>query len=143
MWVATGGGGWLVEGWGCGAGSVARPSPHQPLPHRPPNHLSPPLPPQGASGRQVLLCAGPFTLVAPAAIMLGAWVGRLQPAAEMALLCGATGTFLYIGASEVMTEEFEAEVGLQEELPARARYLKFLAVLAGVAAMAAISFLPE
>ncbi len=90
------------------------------------------------------VAAGPFSLVAPAAIMLGIYAGQLHPGLEMALLCCATGTFLYIGASEVMTEEFEAHADKLDSISEAAnRYLKFTAVMLGVVSMAAVSFLQE
>jgi hypothetical protein len=138
---------------------------------------------EGASARQVVLFAGPFTLVAPAAIAAGSYMGGLAPVLELALLCGATGTFLYIGTTEVrecaedaltwrgrevcwapglqlerltpnpvpvvlpqvLAEEFEGDStdGMAGWAPAPARHLKFLAVMVGVGAMAAVSFLPE
>jgi zinc transporter ZupT len=99
---------------------------------------------EGATAAQVVLFAGPFALVAPASILLGMYVGGLAPVAELALLCGATGTFLYIGTTEVLAEEFEESAdGMGGWSPRAARHLKFVAVVLGVAAMAAASFLPE
>lgn len=47
---------------------------------------------------------GPFCLVAPLSILLGSVIGSVAPLAHLVLSCFATGTFLYVGASEVIME---------------------------------------
>jgi hypothetical protein len=60
---------------------------------------------------QVVLLVGPFTLIAPTAIALGHWAGEvLPPSLTLLLSCLAAGTFLYVGASEILAEEFEGDV---------------------------------
>lgn len=57
---------------------------------------------EGATNRQVLLCVGPFTLVAPLAVLAGAVVRDVDPLLTLVLSCFATGTFLYVGMSEIV-----------------------------------------
>ncbi len=60
---------------------------------------------------QVVQLVGPFTLLAPTAIATGHIAGALlPPALQLLLNCLACGTFLYVGASEILTEEFEGDV---------------------------------
>lgn len=59
---------------------------------------------------QITLCVGPFTFVAPCAILAGMFVRDVNPFVHLALSCFATGTFLYVGASEIVEEEFEGDM---------------------------------
>jgi hypothetical protein len=59
---------------------------------------------------QITLCVGPFAFVAPTAILAGMFVRDVNPLAHLALSCFATGTFLYVGASEIVEEEFEGDL---------------------------------
>ncbi len=58
---------------------------------------------------QVTLYVGPFCLVAPLSILLGSVIGSVAPWAHLVLSCFATGTFLYVGASEVIMEGEETQ----------------------------------
>jgi hypothetical protein len=57
---------------------------------------------EGATNRQVLACVGPFALVAPTAVAVGAVVRDVNPMLTLVLSCFATGTFLYVGMSEIV-----------------------------------------
>jgi len=59
---------------------------------------------------QITLCVGPFVFVAPTAILVGMFVRDVNPFVHLALSCFATGTFLYVGASEIVEEEFEGDM---------------------------------
>jgi hypothetical protein len=59
---------------------------------------------------QITLYVGPFTFVAPCAIIAGMFVRDVNPIVHLALSCFATGTFLYVGASEIVEEEFEGDM---------------------------------
>eukprot|EP00198_Chlamydomonas_reinhardtii_P004193 XP_001693529.1 ZIP family transporter [Chlamydomonas reinhardtii] len=100
---------------------------------------------EGASLGQVTRYVGPFCLVAPASILLGVYVGAVAPALSLLFSCFATGTFIYVGASEVIMEEFEGEMRADRRdiSTHTARYAKFGAVLVAVAAVAASGLLPE
>ncbi|GFR47458.1 hypothetical protein Agub_g9184 [Astrephomene gubernaculifera] len=100
---------------------------------------------EGATMKQVTIYVGPFCLVAPLSILAGVYVGRVAPLASLVFSCFATGTFLYVGASEVIMEEFEGEMRADRRdiSTAAARYIKFGAVLAAVALVAASGLLPE
>lgn len=56
---------------------------------------------EGATVGQVTKFVGPFCLVAPASVLVGVYVGSMAPIARLVFSCFATGTFLYVGASEV------------------------------------------
>ena len=100
---------------------------------------------EGASARQVLLCVGPFALVAPVAIAAGAAARDVDPALTLVLSCFATGTFLYVGMSEIVEEEFEGDMrsGRADISQAFARWAKFGCLLAGVAMIALLAALPD
>lgn len=63
-----------------------------------------------ACDTQITLYVGPFTFVAPCAILAGMFVRDVNPIVHLALSCFATGTFLYVGASEIVEEEFEGDM---------------------------------
>ncbi|GBF94825.1 zinc permease [Raphidocelis subcapitata] len=93
----------------------------------------------------VLTCVGPFTLVAPAAIAVGAVVRDVDPMLTLVLSCFATGTFLYVGMSEIVEEEFEGDMrsGRTDISQAFARWVKFLCLLLGVGMIALMAALPD
>lgn len=99
----------------------------------------------GASLRDVTLYVGPFAFVAPASIMFGAWAGDLDGVLHLVLSCFAAGTFLYVGASEVLTEEFEGDMrrGRYDISQTTARYVKFGAVALAVGCIALMSLIPH
>ena len=92
--------------------------------------------------QKVALYLGPFVLVPPSAVLVGAFVRDVNPIAHLALSCFATGTFLYVGGTEIIEEEFEGDTraGRTDISRAAARWIKFGALLAGVAAISALSF---
>ncbi|GIL51325.1 hypothetical protein Vafri_7338 [Volvox africanus] len=100
---------------------------------------------EGATMAQVTIYVGPFCLVAPVSILAGVYVGRVAPIARLVFSCFATGTFIYVGASEVIMEEFEGEMRAdRRDISTRAaRYIKFSAVLLAVALVAASGLLPD
>ncbi|EFJ49683.1 hypothetical protein VOLCADRAFT_89649 [Volvox carteri f. nagariensis] len=100
---------------------------------------------EGATLLQVTAYVGPFCLVAPVSVLVGLYIGRVAPIARLVFSCFATGTFFYVGASEVIMEEFEGEMRAdRRDISTRAaRYIKFFAVLAAVALVAASGLLPE
>ncbi|GLI61957.1 hypothetical protein VaNZ11_004520 [Volvox africanus] len=100
---------------------------------------------EGATMAQVTVYVGPFCLVAPVSILAGVYVGRVAPIARLVFSCFATGTFIYVGASEVIMEEFEGEMRAdRRDISTRAaRYIKFSAVLLAVALVAASGLLPD
>lgn len=76
-----------------------------------------------------------FTLVAPLGCAMGMWAQRLDmPMLDAALASVAAGTFIYVGANEVVAEEFEHCHG-----GARERWEKFIAFLGGIACVGGIS----
>jgi len=95
--------------------------------------------------RQVLTCVGPFTFVAPSAIALGAVVRDVNPMLTLVLSCFATGTFLYVGMSEIVEEEFEGDMrsGRTDISQVFARWAKFACLALGVAMIAALAALPD
>ena len=61
---------------------------------------------KGASPLQLFLLLLPYHLLPPAAILVAAGVGSSDAGASTILSALATGTFIYIGAYEVVSEEF-------------------------------------
>jgi hypothetical protein len=94
---------------------------------------------------QITLYVGPFVLVAPTAILAGMFVSNIHPLVHLALSCFATGTFLYVGASEIVEEEFEGDMrsGRTDITQVFARWMKFCMLLLGVAAIALLSMIPD
>lgn len=94
---------------------------------------------------QVLTYVGPFTLVAPVSIAFGAWAGTVAPVAHLVLSCFAAGTFLYVGCSEVLAEEFEGDVrcGRRDISQLQARLYKFGVVVFAVLSIAAMGLMPH
>jgi solute carrier family 39 (zinc transporter), member 1/2/3 len=99
----------------------------------------------GATTAQITLYVAPFALIAPTAIAAGASLRGVGPMLTLLLSCFATGTFLYVGASEIVEEEFEGDprAGRVDISATAARWAKFAALLAGVGAIAALSMLPD
>jgi zinc transporter ZupT len=100
---------------------------------------------EGATTRQVMAWLGPFALVAPAAVATGGVVRGVDPMLTLVLSCFATGTFLYVGMSEIVEEEFEGDMrsGRTDISQAFARWVKFACLLAGVAMIAGLAALPD
>lgn len=100
---------------------------------------------EGATARQITLWVGPFAFVAPSAILVGTFLGDVNPILHLALSCFATGTFLYVGASEIVEEEFEGDMrsGRTDISQVTARYIKFAMLLLGVGAIAVLSLGPH
>ncbi|KAI8462728.1 MAG: ZIP zinc transporter-domain-containing protein [Monoraphidium minutum] len=100
---------------------------------------------EGATDRQVFAGVGPFALVAPTAIAAGAFARDVDPLLTLVLSCFATGTFLYVGMSEIVEEEFEGDMrsGRTDISQVFARWVKFFCLLLGVAMIAALSALPD
>jgi hypothetical protein len=94
---------------------------------------------------QITLYVGPFAFVAPAAILVGMFVRDVNPIVHLCLSCFATGTFLYVGASEIVEEEFEGDMrsGRTDISQVFARWCKFGMLLLGVAAIALLSTVPD
>jgi hypothetical protein len=69
--------------------------------------------------------------------------GWLAPCPRRAAPCA--GTFIYVGCSEIIEEEFEGDMrsGRTDITQQTARYVKFVACLAGVAAIACAALIPD
>lgn len=61
----------------------------------------------GMSLKHVLALVGAFSLVTPIGIGIGIGVGSARPVAKLVLEGLAAGTFIYVGATEISTDEFE------------------------------------
>jgi hypothetical protein len=63
----------------------------------------------------------------------------------LVLSCFATGTFLYVGMSEIVEEEFEGDMrsGRTDISQAFARWVKFCCLLLGVGMIALMAALPD
>ena len=61
----------------------------------------------GMAFRQVLMLVVIFSLVTPLGIAIGIGVGTSSPMAALILEGLAAGTFIYVGAAEISTDEFE------------------------------------
>ena len=88
---------------------------------------------------------GPFVFVAPVSIFVGVFVRDVNPIINLALCCFATGTFIYVGASEIVEEEFEGDMrsGRRDISQLQARYLKFVMLLLGVGSIALLSMIHD
>lgn len=67
----------------------------------------------GCSPALLFILLAPFHFLPPLGIVLGAVTGQEHSTASLVLAALATGTFLYVGAFEVVAEEF-AEVGTSQ-----------------------------
>ena len=80
---------------------------------------------------------GLFSLVAPIGLATGIFVSSVaSPWLEASIVAITAGTFLYVGATEVVNEEFEEAKDLE-------KYLKFASLVAGMASILAISKVSE
>lgn len=73
---------------------------------------------KGASPVQLFFLLLPYHLLPPAAILVAAAVGSSNPGVSTILSALATGTILYIGAYEVISEEFGPQPAAVETTPA-------------------------
>ena len=80
---------------------------------------------------------GLFSLVAPIGLATGIFVSSVaSPWVEASIIAITAGTFLYVGATEVVNEEFEETKGSE-------KYLKFASLLGGMVSILAISKISE
>lgn len=89
---------------------------------------------------QVMICITIFALVAPLGVLSGVWVTNV-PSLVLLILNGlAAGTFIYIGAYEVISDEFghHRGNGTNDDL-----IYKYLAVVFGVFLMAMLQMIPH
>lgn len=69
---------------------------------------------------------GFFSLIGPLGVSLGILIAReASPIVEAAVVAMTAGTFLYVGATEIINEEFENLQGSE-------KWVKFSALLAGM-----------
>jgi len=61
----------------------------------------------GMSLKHVLALIGAFSLVTPVGIGIGIGIGSARPVVKLILEGLAAGTFIYVGATEITTDEFE------------------------------------
>ena len=98
---------------------------------------------------QVLGFAALFALTAPIAILIGTALDDVPALVNLILTALSTGTFLYIGAYEVISEEFRKGKSEERTLLRGAarvvtsRYLKFLAIVLGLAVISGVAFIPH
>ena len=89
------------------------------------------------STQSIIKCLGLFSLVAPLGVFSGIFVSKVaSPWLEAAIVAITAGTFLYVGATEVVNEEFE-------ELEGSEKWYKFASFIGGVCSILAISLLTE
>ena len=98
---------------------------------------------------QILGFAALFASSAPIAILIGTALDDVPALVNLILTALSTGTFLYIGAYEVISEEFQKtkiEGKLLMNSPTTvvtSRYMKFLAIVLGVAVISGVAFIPH
>ena len=89
------------------------------------------------SSQSIMKCLGLFSLVAPMGVMTGIFVSKVaSPWIEAAIVAVTAGTFLYVGATEVVNEEFEEVSGPE-------KWQKFASFIGGVLSIMAITFFSE
>lgn len=87
--------------------------------------------------RNIIKCLGLFSMVAPVGVLTGVFISRVaSPWLEAAIVAITAGTFLYVGATEVVNEEFEDSKGLD-------KWMKFTSFLGGVVSIFMITQLSE
>ena len=85
----------------------------------------------------VMRWLGLFSIVAPIGMAAGIFVSSIaSPWLEASIVAITAGTFLYVGATEVVNEEFEETHGTE-------KYLKFMSFVGGMASIYAISEVSE
>ena len=72
-----------------------------------------------------------FSLFTPAGIILGMILEDADDIVELVFTCLSAGTFIYIGCSEIIIEEFSSPT---------AKYAKFFAFLIGIAFITSLHF---
>eukprot|EP00210_Caulerpa_lentillifera_P007685 g7336.t1 len=105
----------------------------------------------GATMRESLLFALLFALTAPISILIGTAMSDVPNTVNLIFTGMSTGTFLYIGAYEVISEEFQEKPKHMTDpnnAPTAAylkklRYLKFVAIVIGMLCIAAAAFIPH
>ena len=81
--------------------------------------------------REIIRWLGLFSLVGPFGVTLGIFIARVaSPWVEAAIVAITAGTFLYVGATEVVNEEFEDVQGPE-------KWMKFLAFVCGMSTILA------
>lgn len=69
---------------------------------------------------------GLYSLIGPLGVTVGIFIARMQsPWLEAAIVAITAGTFLYVGATEIVNEEFE-------EVEGREKWVKFISFLGGI-----------
>ena len=80
---------------------------------------------------------GLFSLIAPVGLVTGMYVSSMSsPWLEGCIIAATAGTFLYVGATEVVNEEFEVTEGSE-------KFLKFASFVGGIVSILAISKFSE
>lgn len=98
----------------------------------------------GFTPKRLLLWLVPFSIVGPAAILIGLAISKAaSPEVELVLNGLGAGVILYMGVTEVICEEFgSAESEIAESFMS-IRVRKFLAVVAGVLVILPATFMPH
>jgi zinc transporter ZupT len=73
----------------------------------------------------------PYHIIPPLAIVFAALAGAENPSASLILTGFSTGTFLYIGAFEVICEEFAEHSSAETNTWVPAKWQKFLSFVLG------------
>lgn len=105
----------------------------------------------GATTRECIAFAGLFALTAPVSILIGTTIEDVPNLVNLIFTSLSTGTFLYIGAYEVISEEFQSHhdptldsnSASGQAAAKKSRYLKFAAVFVGMVSMSLAALIPH
>lgn len=106
----------------------------------------------GATTRESIAFAGLFALTAPVSILIGTTIEDVPNLVNLIFTSLSTGTFLYIGAYEVISEEFQshhhdstldANSAARQAAAKKTRYLKFAAIFLGMVSMSLAALIPH
>lgn len=98
----------------------------------------------GYSVRRLMWWLAPFTLVSPVSVLIGMAISNAaSPVVDLILLSLGAGVFVYIGATEVICEEFEHLHVPPGHSAVAVKMRKFVAVAAGVLVIFPVIFVPH
>ncbi|GMH45237.1 hypothetical protein BSKO_13194 [Bryopsis sp. KO-2023] len=92
----------------------------------------------GATKKQVLGFMAGFSVIAPIGILIGMASSDVDPLVHLILSGLAAGTFIYVGAYEVIAEEFHGR-----HISNGAKQIKYLAVAMGVLVISLLQLVPH
>ncbi|GMH45871.1 hypothetical protein BSKO_13834 [Bryopsis sp. KO-2023] len=92
----------------------------------------------GASRKQALVFMSAFALIAPFGILIGWASDSVEPMTLLILDGLAAGTFIYVGAYEVIAEEFHHHEDRRE-----VKFVKYLAVAVGTTMISLLQLVPH